>query len=124
MVAFQRLDSSQFSLCTYLTIGESALSHFLFASIIFSGIRILTGAPLLALAKKQGVVPPDWDGIRKLFYYNPGLNSDWLDQTLKSGFAGSRYCVYPPGSRNEQLRKIHRFGYVKFKKLQFSKDKS
>lgn len=93
-------------------------------SIIFSGIRLLTGAPLLDLAKKQGVVPPDWDGIRKLFYYTPGLNPDWLDQTLKSGFAGSRYCVYPPGSRNEQLRKIHRFGYVKLKKLQLLKDKS
>jgi radical SAM superfamily enzyme YgiQ (UPF0313 family) len=93
-------------------------------SIIFSGIRILTGAPLLELAKKQGIVPSDWDGIRKLFYYAPGLSPDWLDHTLKSGFAGSKYCIYPPGSRNEQLRKIHRFGYVKLKRLQFMKGSS
>jgi radical SAM superfamily enzyme YgiQ (UPF0313 family) len=90
-------------------------------SIIFSGIRILTGTPLLDLAKKQGIVPPDWDGIRKLFYYAPGLSPEWLDQTLKSGFGGSKYCIYPPGSRNVQLRKIHRFGYVKLKKMQLTK---
>ncbi len=93
-------------------------------SIIFSGIRILTGAPLLELARKQGIVPSDWDGIRKLFYYAPGLSPDWLEQTLKSGFAGSKYCIYPPGSRNDQLKKIHRFGYVKLKRLQFMKDSS
>ena len=93
-------------------------------SIIFSGIRILTGAPLLDLAKKQGLVPSDWDGIRKLFYYAPGLTPAWLDQALKSGFAGSRYCIYPPGSRNDQLQLIHRFGYVKLKKLQLMKGSS
>jgi hypothetical protein len=90
-------------------------------SIIFSGIRILTGAPLLGLAKKQGIVPPDWDGLRKLFYYAPGLSPEWLDQTLRAGFAGSKYCIYPPGSRNLQLKNIHRFGYVKLKKLNLTK---
>lgn len=93
-------------------------------SIIFSGIRILTGAPLFALAKQQGMVPQDWDGLQKLFYFAPGLNPVWLDQTLKSAFAGNRHCIYPPGSRNDQLKKIHRFGYVKLKNLQLLKDAS
>ncbi len=93
-------------------------------SIVFSGIRILTGAPLLDLARQEGMVPPDWDGIRTLYYFVPGLTQDWLDQTLKSGFAGSRYCIYPPGSRNDQLKKIHRFGYAKLKKLQLMKGAS
>ena len=93
-------------------------------SIIFSGIRILPGTPLLDLARKQGMVPPDWDEISKIYYFAPGLSPAWLDHTLKSGFAGSRHCIYPPGSRNDQLKKILRLGYVKVKKLQLKKGSS
>ena len=41
---------------------------------------------------------------------------------LLEGFKGSRFCVYPPGSRNRDLQMIHKFGYVKLRNLQLARN--
>ena len=66
----------------------------------------------------------DVEVTSSVMYGAPGLSPDWLDRIPKSGFTGIKFCIYPPRPRNEQLKKIHRFGYVKLKRLQFMKDSS
>ena len=46
------------------------------------------------------------------------LNPEEVHNLLLAGFAGSRFCVYPPGSRNRDIQMIHRFGYRKLRNLQ------
>ncbi len=90
-------------------------------SIVFSGIRILDGAPLLEVARREGQVPENWNGIGSLYYFAPGLDRVRLHEMLLAGFADSRYCVYPPGRRNRDLRLIHKFGYVKLRELDLTR---
>ncbi len=85
---------------------------------VFSGIRLLAGAPLLEQARREGKVPAEWDGVGSLYYFAPGLNPEEVHNLLLAGFAGSRFCVYPPGSRNRDIQMIHRFGYRKLRNLQ------
>lgn len=86
-------------------------------SIIFCGIRVLSGAPLIAAARKQGVIPADWNDTEPLYYYAPGLDAARLHQELLEGFRGSAYCVYPPSSRSDDLRALHRFGFPKIREM-------
>ncbi len=86
-------------------------------SLIYAGIRLLAGTPLLERARQEGQVPPDWDGLRALYYYAPGIDPDRLDAELKSGFAGCRNCVYPPSGRDAELRLLYKFGYPRLRQL-------
>lgn len=87
-------------------------------SIIFPGIRVFDGAPLIEIARREGAVPPGWDGTVPLYYFAPGIDQEQLHLKLLEGFKGSRYCVYPPSSRNQDLRMINKFGYSKLRNLQ------
>ncbi len=86
-------------------------------SIIFSGIRLLSGAPLIQAARQQGVIGPDWDDTTPLYYYAPGIEAERLHQMLLDGFRDSPYCVYPPASRSDDFRMLHKYGYAKLKAL-------
>lgn len=87
-------------------------------SIIFSGIRLLSGAPLLATAREQGMIDDDWDDTKPLYYYAPGIDPEKLHQLLLEGFKGSSHCIYPPDSRSDDYRRLHKFGYAKLKALE------
>ncbi len=86
-------------------------------SIIFSGIRLLSGAPLLETAQQQGVIGAEWDDTKPLYYYAPGIEADRLHQMLLAGFKDSQHCVYPPASRSDDFRMLHKYGYAKLKAL-------
>lgn len=87
-------------------------------SIVFPGIRVFDGAPLIEIARDEALLPADWNGTEPLYYFAPGIEPEILHEKLLAGFAGSKYCVYPPSSRNDDLRMINKFGYPKLRKLQ------
>ena len=86
-------------------------------TLVFSGIRILPHTPLFALAKKENVVPPDWNGRDEIYYYAPGIEPERLHRELCEGFAASSCCIYPPHACNDSLKTLHRFGYANYRKL-------
>ena len=86
-------------------------------TLVFSGIRILPHTPLFALAKKENVVPPDWNGRDEIYYYAPGIEPERLHRELCDGFAASSCCIYPPHACNDSLKTLHRFGYANYRKL-------
>lgn len=87
-------------------------------TIVFAGIRLLSGAPLMATARAEGQVPPDWDDTTPLYYYAPGIDADRLHHLLLEGFHDSRYCIYPPSSRSEEFRMLHKYGFARLKSLE------
>ncbi len=89
-------------------------------SIVFSGIRLLSGAPLIETAREQGCIPEGWDDTQPLYYYAPGIDSAKLHEMLLEGFKGSNYCIYPPSSRSDDFRMVHKYGYAKLKKMELS----
>jgi len=86
-------------------------------SIIFSGIRLLSGAPLIQTARQQGIIAPDWDDTTPLYYYTPGIEPERLHLMLLDGFRDCSHCVYPPASRSDDFRMLHKYGYAKLKAM-------
>ncbi len=92
-------------------------------SIIFAGIRVLSGAPLMETARRENMIPDGWNDTMPLYYYAPGLDAEKLHQTLLQGFANDPFCVYPPSSRSDDYRKLHKFGYAKLRAMQLERSK-
>lgn len=83
---------------------------------IFSGVRIIAGTPLYELAKQRGMIPGDWDGLSPLFFFERGLDRDTVHERLLAEFEDNRAILYPPHRLNQMLRKVHKIGYLQFRK--------
>lgn len=86
-------------------------------TLIFSGIRIFPGTPLYRTALRENKIPDGWDGVRELYYFADGLDPERVHQMLSDGFRGSRFCIYPPDSKNRELQALHRIGYARLRRL-------
>jgi hypothetical protein len=84
----------------------------------------LSGAPLIETVKREGLSPPGWNDTDPLYYYAPGIDPERLDRELREGFAGSEYCIYPPSSRSDDLRQLHKFGFAKLHAMRLSSKRS
>lgn len=93
-------------------------------SIVFSGIRLLSGAPIIETARRENKIPKDWDDTKPLYYYAPGIEPERLHQMLLEGFKNSNYCIYPPASRNDDFKALHKFGYAKLRALKLQENTS
>lgn len=80
--------------------------------LIFSGVRILPGTPLLELAKKEKLLPDSWDGLEERYYFATGIDPEKLHRILSEAFADHPFCIYPPHARQRELRMIHRIGLL------------
>lgn len=89
-------------------------------SIIFSGIRLLNGTPLVEVARRENVIPDGWDDTQPLYYYAPGIDPERLNAMLTDGFKCSKYCIYPPSSKSDDFKALHKFGYAKLHAMQLN----
>lgn len=80
-------------------------------AFMFMGIRILPGTPLEATALARGLLRPGQDLLEPVYYLEPGLDREWLQETLAEGFRGHRRCVFPPDAFERQVRLLHQLGY-------------
>ena len=81
------------------------------ASFIFLGIRILPGTPLEARARRDGLLAPDADLLKPVYYFSPAIDRDWLHETLLAAFKPHRHVVYPPDAFDSGLAFLHRLGF-------------
>jgi len=83
-------------------------------SFIFMGLRIFPRTPLLRIAQSEGLVSSDHELLEPLYYIAPGLDKEWLEETLKEGFSGLRHCVFPPDTLDSSLQFLYRLGHSGF----------
>jgi lipid biosynthesis B12-binding/radical SAM protein len=81
-------------------------------AFIFMGIRILPNTPLARLAIKEKLIAPDEGMLKPIYYLSPGVDKDWLEQTLTRAFADVRHCVFPPDKMDNSLQMLHKLGYT------------
>lgn len=77
----------------------------------FSGIRILPGTPILALAVREGLLP---EGIRlreAAYYLSPKVDVEAMNDMIGASFKGRRDRIFPPSEGQRRLSVMHRFGY-------------
>ena len=80
-------------------------------SFIFMGIRILPGTHLAETAIKQGIISRDQGLLEPVYYIAPGIDKQWLKNTLNNAFKGIRHCVFPPDVLDSSLQFLHKLGY-------------
>jgi len=83
-------------------------------SFIYMGVRILPGTPLAKIAKREGLLSNEHDLLETVYYIAPGIDREWLERTLRDGFAGFRNIVFPPDRLDSGLQFLHRMGHVGF----------
>ena len=77
-------------------------------------LRILPGTSLARMAKREGLLADELDLLEPVYYIAPGIEREWLERTLREGFAGVRNCVFPPDRLDSGLQFLHRIGHVGF----------
>ncbi len=83
------------------------------SSFVFMGIRILPGTVIESIAKKQGIIEPDTDLLKPAFYLSPEITKNELWNGLTEGFKDVAYVVFPPQSRNEELKFFRKLQMMK-----------
>jgi radical SAM superfamily enzyme YgiQ (UPF0313 family) len=78
---------------------------------VFMGIRILPNTALARIAVKEKVISPDEDILKPLYYISPGVDKNWLEETLTDAFSKTRNCIFPPDAYDSTLRVLHKLGY-------------
>lgn len=81
-------------------------------SFMFMGIRVLPGTPLAKIAERDGITKPGQDLVDPVYYIAPGLERQWLHETLTNAFKDVRRCVFPPDAFEDHIRLLHRLGHV------------
>ena len=80
-------------------------------SFVFMGIRILPNTPLLKIAENDGVIEKNTDLLEAVYYIDPLVDKEWMEETLTKGFKGMRNCIFPPDSLDSSLQFLHKMGY-------------
>lgn len=78
---------------------------------IFMGIRVLPNTALERIALNEGVISPDEDLLKPVYYISPGVDKEWLEKTLTGAFSKTRNCIFPPDAYDSTLRMLHKLGY-------------
>jgi lipid biosynthesis B12-binding/radical SAM protein len=81
------------------------------AVFIFMGIRILPGTSLVNIAQRDGLVSADTSLLEPAYYIAPGLDRQWLEQTLTDAFAGLDRFIFPPDAVDRKLDFLHKMGH-------------
>jgi len=80
-------------------------------NFIFMGIRILPDTALEQIALKEGVITPEEDLLKPVYYISPGIDKDVLEKTMTEAFTKTRNCIFPPDAYDSTLRMLHKLGY-------------
>jgi radical SAM superfamily enzyme YgiQ (UPF0313 family) len=81
-------------------------------AFIFMGIRILPNTPLARLAIREKLIAPEDGLLQPVYYISPGVDKQWLEETLTAAFAGVRHCIFPPDAMDNSLQVLHKLGYT------------
>ncbi len=81
------------------------------AAFISSGLSSYPRTPLHQSALKEGLVAPDDDLSRPVFYYSPHIRPQWLNSRLEQAFGRSRHILFPPGRAQEKTDILRRMGF-------------
>jgi lipid biosynthesis B12-binding/radical SAM protein len=77
----------------------------------FSGIRILPGTPLQALAIRDGIISRETPLLEPAYYFAPGLDAEAMNQNISHAFRHRRDRVFPPEEGRRRHQTLSRMGH-------------
>jgi lipid biosynthesis B12-binding/radical SAM protein len=77
----------------------------------FSGIRILPGTPILAVAVRDGIIAEGAALREPVYYLSPQVDAGLMNEAITASFRGRRDRVFPPAEGQKRLSIMQRFGY-------------
>jgi len=67
---------------------------------------------LARLAIKENLIASDDGLLQPTYYISPGVDKQWLEETLTAAFANVRHCIFPPDAMDNSLQLLHKLGYT------------
>ena len=61
-------------------------------------------------AVEKGIISADQDMLEPVFYIEPEIGREWLEETLTKAFYRVRNCVFPPDRLDSSLEFMHKIG--------------
>ena len=77
----------------------------------FSGIRILPGTGLHALAVREGIMTAGDSLLKPVYYFSPKIDPAKMNESIESAFHGRRDRIFPPSEGQIRMAAMNRFGY-------------
>jgi lipid biosynthesis B12-binding/radical SAM protein len=77
----------------------------------YSGIRILPGTRLHAIAVAEGAIRADLPMRDPVYYHSPGLDAEGANRAVEESFRGRRDRIFPPSEGQKRMAVMHGFGY-------------
>ncbi|HEY3307633.1 MAG TPA: lipid biosynthesis B12-binding/radical SAM protein [Desulfuromonadaceae bacterium] len=77
----------------------------------FSGIRILPGTALLALAIRDRLLSENAPLREPAYYLSPEIDVQVMNEMISASFRNRRDRIFPPAEGQKRLSIMHRFGY-------------
>jgi len=81
-------------------------------SFIFMGIRILPNTILEKIAVEKGIIKPLQNLLNPVYYIEPEIERDWLEETLTDKFKGIRHCIFPPDALENSVQFLHKLNHT------------
>lgn len=82
------------------------------AAFVFLGIRILPHTELHEIALRDGVIAPDCDLLKPVYYLSPKIEREWAEETLTRAFDDLPHVLFPPDVLDDKLQLLHKLGYA------------
>lgn len=76
----------------------------------FSGIRVLPGTPLHAIALRDKVLTKETPMLEPIFYQSPGIDGQHMKALITESFQGKRDRIFSTEAYAEKRATLHRFG--------------
>jgi radical SAM superfamily enzyme YgiQ (UPF0313 family) len=82
------------------------------SSVVFAfiGIRIIPRTRIHKLAIADGIVAPDWDGLKEMFFLSPDVTWTEVDAAIRASFAGDVCRMYPQTGNEKIIAALHQRG--------------
>lgn len=78
---------------------------------VFSGIRVLPGAPFRKRAIAEGQVSQDDPLLKPVYYFSPLIDHERMNEQIADAFQGNRLRLFPPSEAQVRMQVMLRFGY-------------
>lgn len=80
-------------------------------NFVYMGIRIYPNTSLADRALQEGIITPGQDLLHPVHYFSPGIDREWLGDTLTEAFENEDLCLFADDDYSDKSEMLLKVGY-------------